>query len=64
MTMKIDRRDFLELVGLGGIVFASQLRGWAQAAEKAVGSGSDTTSSSSSKSWEGHDRENVTRSHL
>ena len=40
MTMEIDRRDFLELVGLGGIVFASQLRGWAQAAQKAVGSGS------------------------
>ena len=39
MTREIDRRDFLKLVGLGGVVFASQLRGWAQAAEKAAGSG-------------------------
>jgi hypothetical protein len=39
MTREIDRRDFLKLVGVGGVVFASQLRGWAQAAEKAAGSG-------------------------
>ena len=39
MTMEIDRRDFLKLVGLGGVVFASQLSGWSRAAEKAAATG-------------------------
>lgn len=30
--MAIDRRDFLKLTGLGGVVFASGLSGWAKAA--------------------------------
>lgn len=30
--MAIDRRDFLKLTGLGGVVFASGLSGWASAA--------------------------------
>jgi hypothetical protein len=33
--MKIDRRDFLKLAGLGGAVFASGLTGWSTAADKA-----------------------------
>jgi hypothetical protein len=39
MTRNIDRRSFLKLAGLGGVVFASRLSGWAQATEKATGSG-------------------------
>jgi hypothetical protein len=34
MGNKIDRRDFLKLTGLGGVVFASALGGWASAARK------------------------------
>jgi len=32
MTMKIDRKEFLKLAGLGGVVFASSLSGFARAA--------------------------------
>jgi len=32
MTMKIDRKEFLKLAGLGGVVFASRLSGFARAA--------------------------------
>jgi hypothetical protein len=39
MTMEIDRRDFLKLFGLGGVVFASQLSGWARSAQKAAQAG-------------------------
>lgn len=34
MDNKIDRRQFLKLTGLGGVVFASGLSGWANAAKK------------------------------
>jgi len=34
MDNKIDRRQFLKLTGLGGVVFASGLSGWASAAKK------------------------------
>ena len=34
MRNKIDRRQFLRLTGLGGVVFASGLSGWANAAKK------------------------------
>jgi len=34
MNNKIDRRQFLKLTGLGGVVFASGLSGWANAAKK------------------------------
>ena len=34
MDNKIDRRQFLRLTGLGGVVFASGLSGWANAAKK------------------------------
>ncbi len=34
MNNKIDRRQFLKLTGLGGVVFASGLSGWAHAAKK------------------------------
>ena len=34
MHNKIDRRQFLRLTGLGGVVFASGLSGWANAAKK------------------------------
>jgi len=34
MDNKIDRRQFLKLSGLGGVVFASGLSGWANAAKK------------------------------
>lgn len=36
MTNKIDRRQFLKLTGLGGVVFASGLSGWARAAKKSA----------------------------
>lgn len=34
MTKGIDRRDFLKLAGLGGVVFASRLSGWAYDADR------------------------------
>jgi predicted MPP superfamily phosphohydrolase len=39
MTRTIDRRHFLKLSGLGGIVFASRLSGWVHAADKTAASG-------------------------
>ena len=39
MTIKIDRRDFLKLAGLGGVVFSSNLAGWARAADTTPGPG-------------------------
>ena len=36
MDNKIDRRQFLKLSGLGGVVFASGLSGWASAAKKSA----------------------------
>ena len=36
MDNKIDRRQFLKLTGLGGVVFASGLSGWANAAKKSA----------------------------
>ena len=35
MDNSFDRRDFLKLAGLGGVIFASGLSGWATAATKA-----------------------------
>ena len=34
METKRDRRQFLKLAGLGGVVFASSLPGWAEAARR------------------------------
>jgi hypothetical protein len=39
MNKGIDRRDFLKLAGLGGVVFASHLGGWAYAADQMPGPG-------------------------
>ena len=39
MNKGIDRRDFLKLPGLDGVVFASRLAGWAHAAQKRPVSG-------------------------
>lgn len=36
MPTKLDRRDFLKLMGVGGAVFASGLGGWAHAAGKSA----------------------------
>jgi hypothetical protein len=41
MANQFDRRDFLKLAGLGGVVFASRLAGPAFAADTSYGSGSD-----------------------
>jgi len=40
MSIATNRRDFLKLAGLGGVVFASRLAGWANAADKMAGQGS------------------------
>src|SRR5512135_262707 len=40
MDIVTNRRDFLKLAGLGGVVFASRLAGWANAADKMAGPGS------------------------
>lgn len=34
MTMQFNRRDFVKLAGIGGVVFASGLAGWASSAPK------------------------------
>lgn len=39
MNKGIDRRDFLKLAGLSGVVFASRFTGWAYAADRMPGSG-------------------------
>jgi len=39
MNKGLDRRDFLKLAGLGGVVFASRLSGWVDAADKMPGAG-------------------------
>jgi hypothetical protein len=39
MTHEIDRRRFLKLAGLGGVVFASRLSGWTHSAESRAPAG-------------------------
>lgn len=41
MRKQIDRRDFLKLAGLGGVVFASRLAGMASAADTSAGAAYD-----------------------